>query len=337
MKYRKKEYIKQIRVGAVILIALSIIVISVFFLEGNKKIFGDKVKYKIMFSSTGGLYNGDPVLLTGVEVGNVVHIGFPEEIEKKKIVVEISISKEVKGRIRKDTRARIASASLVYGKVVELTMGSIEEPIIPPGSFIPADEGGSYSAIVDSTNLMVDEIRQFISKINRGKGAIGLLLNEEMQIRRTLRNLSEASFRLNSLLNKIERGEGPVGTLLSDSTDLSTTVENIRNTVSDINQITENLKGKESIIGKLLNDTEYGDTIMKDLKEAIHSISNIAAKIDRGEGTLGSLINDKEVYYGLRDVILGVQSSRIAKWLINNRRKAGERERLKREKKKKKD
>ncbi len=324
-KRRSKEF----RVGIVILLALAIMISTVFFVGGQKKLFGGNVNYKILFEGTGGLYEGDPVLLTGVEVGNVVGLGFPESLDMKKIRVEIAVLKEVSSRIREDTRARIGSASLVYGKVVELSMGSVDAPLIPEGGFIEAEERTSYGAIVDSANLMVGEIRHVLSKFGRGDGMVGMLLNEPLELREILHNLSRSSRRLAGLMDRLDRGQSPLGVLLSDSVEFHQVVEDVKKTTADLGEVTYNLKGTKSVVGKLINDEAYGEALLGDLRSAIHSLSNIAAKIDTGKGTLGSLVNDNEIYYGLQDVVLGVQSNRVAKWFIQNRRKAGEKERLK--------
>ena len=329
MRRRRKGF-KEIRVGVFIVAALAIMVGTVFFIGGQRKFFGGKVKYKILFDTTGGLYEGDPVLLTGVEVGNVTRLGFPEEIGTKKILVEITVLKEVTSRIRRDTRARIAAASLVYGKVVELTMGSPEEPVLTEGAFIEAEDMTNYAAIVDSTTLMVEDIRRILSKLNRGEGMVGMLLNEPLEARQTLHHLAVSSMTLARILDRVEQGRGPLGVLLSDSVEFHQTIQNFKTADDDFGTITENLKGKESAVGRLINDPEYGQALMDDLRSAVHSLANVAAKIDTGKGTLGSLINDKELYYGLQDVVLGVQRSSVAKWLIQNRRKAGEKERMKR-------
>ncbi len=320
---------KEMKVGGLIIIALAVIVGTVFFIGGGKMLFGGKVNYHIYFDSTGGLYVGDPVLLTGVEIGNVTHIGFPQEIGMKKILVEISVLKEVRSRIRRDTRARIAAASLVYGKVIELTMGSMEEPEILEGSVIEADNMSTYTAIVDSTSLLVDDIRRILSKMDRGEGLVGLLLNEPLEMRQTLANLSASSNRLSHILERVDRGESPLGVLFSDSVEFRQTLSDFQGAIVDFGQIADHLKGNESIAGKLINDEVYGEAFAKDLQSTMHSIANITAKIDTGKGTLGSLINDKGLFYGLENVVLGIESNSLAKWLINNRRNAGEKERSK--------
>ncbi|HUP43485.1 MAG TPA: hypothetical protein VM599_09765, partial [Thermoanaerobaculia bacterium] len=46
-------------------------------------------------------------------------------------------------------------------------------------------------------------------------------------------------------------------------------------------------------------------------------------KLDQGEGTAGKLISDPSVYEAVQDVIVGVEESRMLRWLIRNRQKKG--------------
>lgn len=332
----KESLTREIRVGIFIIFALAVIIGFVFSIGGNSKLFEDKVEYKILFQSTGGLFVGDPVLLNGLEVGNVVYLGFPSETDNKNILVKIAISKEVASRIRQDTRARVASASLVYGKVVELTMGSPSQPAIEAGEYIQAETSANYATIVDSTNLMVSGIHSTFSKINRGQGVLGKLVNEPMGIQHTMNNLRETTKYLTLILEKIESEDTPVGAFLSDSADFKQTIDEFKAAVADFRVMTGNLCEKKTVAGKIINDEEYGTEIMKDLKSAASSIASITAKIDSGQGTLGGLVNDPQVYLGLRDVILGVEKSSLLRWIIINRKEAGEKEREAAEKHQKK-
>jgi len=318
---------KEIRVGAFILAAILIVLFVVFSIGGSQKLFGDKVRYKIQFASTSGLFDGDPVLLTGVEIGNVSRIGFPDNLSERKIIVEISVQKNAARRIRKDSRARLGSASIVYGKVVQITMGSRGQPAIPAGDFIPADESSTMSAIVDSTTLVIEGLHRVISKLDRGQGAFSTILNEPLELRRTLHNLSVASDRLVSILNRIERGKGALGALTSDSTDFGKSLRDIQTVAADLRAVTSNLRNGEGALGRLINDPRYGRETMNDLRNAVRSLASVTAKIDTGAGTLGLLVNDRELYDGLRDVVVGTKNNKIAKWMIQNRRKAGEQER----------
>jgi phospholipid/cholesterol/gamma-HCH transport system substrate-binding protein len=318
---------KEIRVGAFILAAIIIILFIVFSIGGSQNLFGEKVRYKIQFASTSGLFEGDPVQLTGVEIGNVSRIGFTENLDEHKILVEISVQKDAARRIRKDSRARIGSASIVYGKIIQISMGSRDQAAIPAGGFIPADDSSTMSAIVDSTTQVIGGLQRVISKIDRGEGAFSTILNEPLELRRTLHNLAVASDRMVNILDRIDRGKGALGAMASDGTDFGKSIRDLQSAAADLRDVMTNLKSSEGTLGRLINDPRYGRETMNDLRTAVRSMASVTAKIDTGAGTLGLLVNDRELYDGLRDVVMGTKSNRVAKWLIQNRRKAGEQER----------
>jgi phospholipid/cholesterol/gamma-HCH transport system substrate-binding protein len=320
---------KEIRVGAFLLVALAVVLFMVFTIGGSQKLFGDRVNYTIRFASTQGLYEGDPVLLTGVEIGTVEQLGFPERLDEKNILVKISVHRNAANRIRQDSRARLGSASIVYGKVVQITMGSPDRPAIAPGGEIPADESSALSTIVDSTSVMIGSLSRMISKMNGGQGAAGMLLNEPLELRQTLHNLAVASGQIVRMLNRLEQGRGALGSLVSDSTaHLTKTLRDLESAAADFRGVASALRGSEGTLGKLINDPAYTRQTLDDLRSAARSIERITAKIDTGDGTLGRLINDPELYTGLRDVVIGTKQSTVARWLIRNRRKAGENERI---------
>ncbi len=312
------------RVGAVIIAGLAIMIGFVFFLGGDQTFLGEHVKFKILFENTAGLYEGDPVLLTGVEVGNVSYIGFPEDPDVNKIFVEIEVDASIHSRIRQDTRARVGAASLVYGKVVTLTMGSPKFEMLKAGTFIPVDDSPGYGAIVDSTSMVLNDIRRVLGKVDRGDGALGIMLNDPMKMKETLHHLAEASKHLSNLLEKAEKGDGSIGALFADSSNVAEALKHFEQATSDLQIITQNLKGHDSALGKLMNDPVYGETVTKDLQQTLHALASIATKIDSGKGTVGQLINDPGVYYGLQNVVLGIEHSSLTKWLIRSNRKSGE-------------
>lgn len=317
------------RVGAVIIIALIIIIGFVFTLGGNGDFFSSKVKYRALFNTTAGLYEGDPVLLTGVEVGNVSKIGFPEDLTQKKIFVELTVDKTVSHRIREDSRAWIGSASLVYGKVVEISIGSPEKSLVPHGGWIEAKEKTSFYAMVDTTQQVMDGIQSVISKIDRGEGMLGMLLNEPMELRTTLHHLALSTQNLSAILERLENGKGPVGSLLSDSVEFRHTLDELKATVSDLRIVSESLKSRKTVIGRLINDEVYGQTVTTDLQTTMRALASICTKIDTAEGSAGMLVNDPQLYVGLQDVIFGAQRSKVTKWMIQSRRKSGEKARNK--------
>ncbi|MCD6117734.1 MCE family protein [bacterium] len=325
---QKRNYRKEVRVGILITLGLVIVIGAVFSVGGGKdSLFGKKVKYTIFFDSTGGLYKGDPVLLTGVEVGNVVDISFPENIKTRKIKVVIEISKNAARRVRTDSRAVIAAASIVYGKVIELSMGDHENPPIQPGEEIKTGTYSGFGSLVSSTTSVMDDMRVLLNKISKGDGALGMIVNEQLKVKEMMNNLNRASASLAVLLHRAQEGKGSIGTLLADSSKTDETINDIQAAAKNLREVSENLKSKKTLFGKLVNDKDYGKKIAADLELLMHSLANISTKMDTGNGSAAMLINDGRLYRGMEDVVFGIKRSSIATWFIRNRRKAGEKTR----------
>jgi len=47
------------------------------------------------------------------------------------------------------------------------------------------------------------------------------------------------------------------------------------------------------------------------------------ARINRGEGTAGKLISDPSVYESVNDILIGINESKLLRWLIRNRQQSG--------------
>jgi hypothetical protein len=47
------------------------------------------------------------------------------------------------------------------------------------------------------------------------------------------------------------------------------------------------------------------------------------AKLNRGEGTAGKLVNDPSVYESVNDILIGINESKLLRWLIRNRQQSG--------------
>jgi len=55
----------------------------------------------------------------------------------------------------------------------------------------------------------------------------------------------------------------------------------------------------------------------------VDRLSEASRKLTEGQGTVPMLLNDPQIYDAVNDVIIGVNESRILRWLIRNRQKKG--------------
>ncbi len=326
------RFVRESRVGALILVAFVILIVGIFSVGQHQKVFGEKVQYKILFHSVKGLNQGDAVMLNGVDVGYVERIQFPEDLSKQSIEVTIRVQKKVQDRIREDSEAQIGSLSLVTTRFVSLSMGSAASPVLPPGSYIRPARAVGYEDVLNSSDVVIEKVgnitgdlQKIVANISEGKGLLGNLITQpNPEFKETLSNLKRTSHDLQELLVQAKTGKGALGYMLSDTVNIAQTVKNLRETSDRLDRVSKQLENSQSLVGKLLNDPTYGKEVAQNLADALQSLKNITAKIDSGKGTLGALVNDPEMYWVLRDALYGVQSNRFLRWFLPTIREKGE-------------
>ncbi len=83
------------------------------------------------------------------------------------------------------------------------------------------------SRIITNLSEFSETLNDIVSKVNKGKGSIGRLVNED----ETIDNLNAALTSLKTITDKINNGEGSVGKLINEDE----TVENINTSLTSIN------------------------------------------------------------------------------------------------------
>lgn len=327
-----RRFVHETRVGALILMASVIFVVAIFSIGRHQKIFGQKVHYKILFSNISGLNKGDAVMLNGLTVGNVDRIQFPKDMSRQGIEVIISVQKNIENLIREDSKASIASLSLIATRFVNVTIGTPSSPILPPGSYIRAVRASGLNAVLESSNKVIGNIdglainlQKILNNVSEGKGLLGNLLTQpNPEFQKTLVNIEKTTGQLQELVLNARHGKGALGYLLTDTVRVGQTVRNLQQASRRLNNLSKKLENSKTLMGRMLNDPKYGKEITQNLAAILRSLKNITAKIDTGKGTLGALVNDPEVYWGMRDAIYGVESNRFLRWFLPKTRKKGE-------------
>ncbi len=330
-----RRFVRETRVGALILVAFVVLIVAIFSVGQQQKVFGEKVRYKILFPDISGLHRGDAVMLNGLNVGYVDKIRFPEDMTKQSVEVVILVQKSIASRIREDSRARITSLSLVTTRFVSISMGSARARPLPPGSYIPVAKASGYEQVLDSGDRMIEHIdgvavqlQKILESISTGRGFLGSLVTQPNPgLKATIRNLKEASTNLAAVVRSIQQGRGALGYMVKDSVDIRETVRNLQQASKRLNEVSKKLQRSESLLGKVLNDSTYGRETTQNLAAILKNLKNITAKIDTGKGTLGALVNDPEMYWALRDAMYGVETNRFLRWFLPKARRDGARAR----------
>src|SRR5437879_8305770 len=84
-----------------------------------------------------GLTEGGTVRLAGVQIGRVSAVHLPSQ-PGGKVRVDLNITRKYADRIRQNSVARIDTQGLLGDKIVEITVGTPDAPVVPPDGIIAA-------------------------------------------------------------------------------------------------------------------------------------------------------------------------------------------------------
>jgi phospholipid/cholesterol/gamma-HCH transport system substrate-binding protein len=184
---------------------------------------------------------------------------------------------------------------------------------------LTTDEPGNMGEQIATT---LTSVQRVMDRIDQGKGAFGRLVSDE----RLGNELASAVGRLESLLAQAERDDNLMASLLrSPETRASfeSTLAEARQAATSLKTWTAAVEGNDSVANRLLTNEEVGARVGRDFEAIVHDLSSVASKLDRGKGSAAMLINDPKIFDAVNDIVVGVNQSKMLRWLIRNRQKKG--------------
>ncbi len=365
-----------IRVGALVTAAAVVLMMFLFFIGSEQKIFSRKNEYKVRLDTVAGLAEGNPVKISGVTVGVVKDIYLPRDPRQKDVDITLMVDRKYSDRIRADSRARMKKLGLLSGdSYIDISPGSPRFDPLEPGSLIPAARQTNVDQLISSGEDLVDNLVQIsysmkniLARVDRGEGLIGELTSTPETKQRITETFLATLNKTNSILSHVESGKGLVGKLVYDdkyadqlTTSLAQTasslqvvsaniqhsfdtgqgtlpallsdpdgkkkvlelVENLRVTSANLATFSNSMQNGQGLVPRLLNDKQYGDQALSEFVTLVHQLNDAVAKLSNGQGTAGRLINDPSVYESINDILIGINESKMLRWLIRNRQERG--------------
>lgn len=183
-------------------------------------------------------------------------------------------------------------------------------------------DSDSSRRLRDSLLGTSESLRRVAGKLETGPGPLPRLLND----RAMADQLAQSMDRLQGLLAKAENGPGLLPGLLNDphaKAQLDDTLASLHKVAQDLQAFTADLEKSDALLPRLVKDEKYGREVTEQLRQTVQNLNEVSRKLDKGNGTAAKLINDPQIYDAVNDVIVGVNQSRILRWLIRNRQKKG--------------
>lgn len=187
-------------------------------------------------------------------------------------------------------------------------------------------------------NETLRQLSETLSRINSGKTLAGKLLADERYGKETGESLKRAiasvSRTFGAIADDLDSGKGALPALLADPEGKKKVyglIDNLSQAGVSLARVSGDLDRGKGLLPVLLHDEAFASDFRRRLGDLTMHLDSISEKLDRGDGSAGKLINDPALFDAASDVVVGINDSKLLRWLIRNRQKRGIQERYDRE------
>jgi len=176
----KNSTSQKIKIGIFTLVGLFLLVACIFLIGKRKTLFGNSFTINGAFKNVGGLQVGNNVRFVGINVGTVQNI---QIISDTQAMVTMRLDDKARPYIKTNAVASIGSDGLMGDKLVVITAGSADAPLIKDNGMVATVNPleldktiAKISQIADNAEIITDALAGIVTQVKSGKGSIGKLL-----------------------------------------------------------------------------------------------------------------------------------------------------------------
>jgi virulence factor Mce-like protein len=268
---------EEIKVGVVVVVAAVLFLVALVFVGGVNLFRKKKAEYTTYFKFAGGLEPGSFVRFGGFKVGTIESAGIdPEDSTRIRVTLKVNDDTPV----RRNSKARISSLGFLGENYLEVSPGTREAALLPPGSEIPAVEIAQVAdvfnnvnnitvnatrlvndlddrllVLADNANQLVKNLNEVVTPGNREHftsllaNADGMLKESRPRLDKTLANLEVASGKLtptldnaNATLRKTDKLADHLDTVVVENRkDIRDALLRLQTSLADAERLINNL------------------------------------------------------------------------------------------------
>jgi phospholipid/cholesterol/gamma-HCH transport system substrate-binding protein len=287
---RREIQWSQLKVGMLVLAAVSLLIGLVFLMTGSSGgLFARKLVLRSYFPNAAGIKEGAPVTLEGVTIGNVTKLRVVPDRNPNPVEVKMQVGEMYLRDLHTDSKASIAQAGVLGDSYVDIDSTHASGPAPLNDAELQVSGAPTIQDVISNSSVSIEEINKLMHKIERlvdtlntSRGTVGALINDP-----TMKNNVEemvADFR--TISGSIASGKGTAGKFINDDTLYT----KLNTAVDQLNTLTADLNAGKGSAGKFLKD----DAFYNNLNSATANANQLVASINAGNGTIGRLMKDPE-------------------------------------------
>jgi phospholipid/cholesterol/gamma-HCH transport system substrate-binding protein len=190
----------KVRLGLFVAGGVALFVLAIFIIGKQKNLFNPVYTLHSTFYNVSGLQVGNNIRFSGINIGTVDNIII---VNDSTVRVDLSIKKEVKQFIKKDSEVAIGSEGLIGDRLIIITQGSSNALLADEDQYLTSKEPVETDAIMASlevtaanAEIISEQLAEIMTKINGGSGTLGRLIQDTTiaeNLNQTIVNLKKSS------------------------------------------------------------------------------------------------------------------------------------------------
>jgi len=324
----------QLKVGLTVLAASITLAILILLMSGTGGIFTHKILLRSYFDNAGGLREGAPVRLQGVDIGNVTKIRVVSDPARKLTPVEVLMKVNTKfhQNLHRDSLITLATAGVLGETYLDIDSAQAHGPEVQEGDTLPTRDTPQIEDVVRASQSTLQNLQALEQRVDRilafvesGQGSIGKVIydpglynrlnatvaqfqalvadisNGKGSIGKLLvsdelyQNANTTINKLNAIIDDLNAGKGTAGKFLKDPTLYNTAQQ----TIANVKQFTDDVEAGKGPLGTFAKDQEFAAK----LKNTMSKLSDLMDKLNSGQGSVGKLLQDDSVYNHTDDLL----------------------------------
>jgi len=326
----------QLKVGLTVVIACAALMVLIILMSGSGGLFTSKIRVKSYFPDAGGLAQGAPVKLSGVDIGNVKNIRVVENHRGAPVEVEMKVNTRYRFFLRKDSVTLLATAGVLGATYINIDSSRAKGPEAQDGDVLQSAETANYDDVIRAVNSSLENLDVLIKRVDRivgfvesGQGSIGKVIYDN----RLYNQLSATVTELQTLVSDVTQGNGSLGKFIVNDdfyNRANATLDKVNHIIDDVNagngtigkflkdpsiydnsnkaianvkQLTDDINAGKGAIGKLAKDQQFADK----LQNTMNRLSDLTDKLDEGNGSAALFLRDRAVYDNTNKLLTDTQ------------------------------
>ena len=348
MPSQKQLKWSQLRVGLTVLFASITLAVLIFVMSGTGGWFSRKITVRSYFDNAGGLREGAPVRLAGVDIGNVSTVKIVPGKPTTPVEVTMKVNTKYSFDLKKDSVTLLTTAGVLGETYVDVDSSAAKGAEAVDGDTLPARDQPDIQDVVRASQGTLQNIDTLLKRVDRivafiesGQGSIGKViydpalynqlnatvaefkgLVDDLQSGKgsigplltsdeTYKKVTAAIDKINVMIDDLQQGKGSAGKLLKDPE----LYDNTNKTIANVRQLTDDINSGKGALGKFAHDQEFADK----LQTTMNNLAALSNRLEKGEGSVGMLFKDPALYNNSNQML--VETRELLKSIRENPKK----------------